>query len=156
MKKITLILLTIIALSCKKDKLEGDYSILEGKWTMIYIVENSYNQQTGISSYDTIYPSEIVDVYQFNFLEQGFVEQIKNNEVLSKFRIVFSGFEEDNCGLTNGYGFGIHLDNDPDNRFVGCVNSDTLLSSQEHVSSDYDDFIANQIQVNYIFVYRRI
>jgi hypothetical protein len=147
----------ILVTSCKKDRLEEEYEQLTGKWRLDYIVERTFNTLSSTSIYDTIFSSEIQNTYELDFIKKGKLLQIKDGETVRKDRIVFSSFDESDCYSTPlvSYLFVIHLNNDQDDRFVGCLINDTLSASREHVSEEYIDYTDNNLQINYYFIYHR-
>jgi len=93
MKSFNLLLLLILTVSfssCKKDKLEGDYNVFEGKWKWVgtsYATKNcTLCQQVShyISTSDVSYTAEI------EFTDKGRVIFYINNDVVAeeKFKVL--------------------------------------------------------------------
>lgn len=124
------LMIVMVLFSCKKNKLNGDYSILEGNWQWNYTIRKTY---TSANSYitDTIRSSNYQKSYAMNFAEKGKLTLFEDGEKTNCYRIVFEVFTTlGNCGnITNAHTFGIRLNNKDDQSFTGCVNSDTLLST---------------------------
>lgn len=116
-------LLLVVLLSCKKDKLKGDYAVMEGIWDWRY-TESYYG---GGPTPDTTWPSSANFEYQINMLKKGKAEILLNFEEHGKYRIVFDKFHHNSNG---NYEFTIFLDNDPMNIMDGVLygpSHDTLM-----------------------------
>lgn len=130
---IIVLVLPFVLFSCKKDKLEGDRSILEGKWEWVYSVRTTSYSNGASSAIDTITKESQSSSYALEFSSKGKFYLIENGEVKEDYRIVFAffGSEEHLCSWSNfnteRYTYTILGDNDEENnRFQGCVSSDSL------------------------------
>lgn len=150
MKILSVICLFILLTACKKDKLKGEYAILEGRWKFVFAVERTYNTVTQYEAYDTIYASEFPDTYEFEYLKCGKVRKLKNEEELSEDRIVFDYLVPDeHCQINNAKRYRILLNNEDENTIGGCVAQDTLTSTREHLPTSLADDVSTNIQVSY-------
>jgi len=126
-KAIGIIILLTIVIGCKKDKLEGETSILEGKWKWVYSLEEKHNFLMGGSTYQDVSASIFPDAYFMEFDRKGKVKFLKNETIEEKYRIVMSIFrDEDNCEFLNCKKFSIYLDNKDDQELTGYMNQDTI------------------------------
>lgn len=150
-----IIILFILLTACKKDKLKGEYAQLEGKWKLKFIVKRE--TYTGFpSTYDTITENQIPNSYQLEFLKCGKLVQLKDGQKVRKDRIVFNNFFLDDCySFDTGYRFVIYLNNDKEDRFVGCVKGDSLSTSRAHISDDYAGYTISNLEVTYEYLYLR-
>ena len=125
-----LFLLSILFLSCKKDKLKNDKEILIGKWKWVY-TQNTWRancDNSPIISYYT--PVTEGKEYEIEFTKKGCVRFYENETETSKYRIIFTndGWELISTGIYSGfYNFNIMLNNKEDLFFAGYVNNDTLI-----------------------------
>jgi hypothetical protein len=131
------VILLIGFVSCKKDRLDGDRSILEGKWEWIYAIRTEVHTNGAQNTIDTIKSDQIASNYALEFTNKGKFKLIEDNEVKENYRIVFFSF-----GIGGGtnfcsgsvisnqekYYYAIHPDDDDSNSFDGCVSSDSLTS----------------------------
>ena len=124
----------IFVISCEKDKLQSDKSILIGKWNWIY-TEHSLGWCASIPNvqFETITPLIDSKTYQVEFLERGKILFYENSEIIQKNRIVFEYFEL----LENGeYHFYIRLDDKHDQIIGGTVIGDSLRIKYPYIETD--------------------
>ena len=147
---IILLALLSMVVSCKKDKLNGNYSILEGDWRWNYTVRKTYTSATSYFT-DTIRSSNSQINYALNFAKKGKLSLLEDGEKTHCYRIVFDVFTSSgSCGnITNAHTFGIRLNNKDDQSFIGCVNSDTLLSNYELFPFENQETPTTIIHTNY-------
>jgi hypothetical protein len=119
MKLAKYIVLILIVLSCKKDKLIGEKEILVGTWIWDYSIISN----VGCTNNDKYIKTN--DVYEIIFKEKGKVEFYKNSELVSKHRVVCT-FDKIN---TDHYIFWIFLDNKKDRQFIGRVGVNSLQTN---------------------------
>ena len=120
-------LISLVLFSCKKDKLEGDMQILEGKWKWSYSREVLRDIGTSeLISSVIVQASTFPDTYHVEFDRKGKIKFLKNNEVEDKYRIVMSLFFPENCEFGECQHFSVYLNNDSENEFSGLVGTDTL------------------------------
>jgi len=123
-----IIILCIIALvACKKDKLEGETSILIGtwEWTETYEVSN-YCDTDSLWNFQMTDSTHTNNKFTLEFLEKGKAIFYSNNDILWKDRIVF---ESKNI-IENGsykYHFVILLNNNANDKMDVWVGQDSLL-----------------------------
>jgi hypothetical protein len=129
---ISLILLLGIV-SCKRDKLEGERSILEGKWEWVYTIRTESYYNGAPASVDTITEVSSPSTYAIEFSDKGSFFIIENEEIKEEYRTVFYLFESGghlctgSISNTDKFTYTIFGDNDEENnRFQGCVSSDSL------------------------------
>ncbi|MFT5778455.1 MAG: hypothetical protein ACI837_001411 [Crocinitomicaceae bacterium] len=120
-------LLVLFLLSCKKDRLVKNKSILIGEWEWVH----TYTSTTypGLVTYTiTNLHTPITDSsnYQLEFYKRGKVEFFTNDNLFFKRRLVFNKFEPDES-QPEYFNFNVYLDNDDDNILVGSVSQDTLI-----------------------------
>ena len=127
-KKISIALLALVFLvSCKKEKLEGDKSILVGtwKWVNSQKVTNTCEAEN-LWNYTYTDSAENNNEYSLEFLEKGKVKFYTNTNLLWKHRIVFEG-SEDVSGSSYSKKYTIALDNNSLNTMVVYVGNDSLM-----------------------------
>ncbi|MBL4861491.1 MAG: hypothetical protein JKY09_00525 [Crocinitomicaceae bacterium] len=114
--------------SCKKEKLEGNSRILEGKWKWSYSLHRHWNFATDHFDVTDIPSSNYPDEYFLEFDRKGKVKYIKNNNEENEYRIVFKEFVNECNDLSgpNCYRFAILLNNVKDHGLGGNVNQDTI------------------------------
>ena len=136
----------LILVSCKKDKLEGDYSILQGRWEWIGSDETRINKATNATTFNFIPSSSDQNFYEMEFERKGYLSIFKNDNLEKEYRVVTSLFEEDFCNdLTNCDYISLHLNNRDDRTMTIFMNEDTMRVVSKHVNiplSDYEDNIA--------------
>lgn len=117
------IVITLL-MSCKKDRLDGDKSVLIGEWKWVSTEHITYD--TWASNDTTILtPSSVGNDYYMEFLKKGKLI-FKNNNDSWKDRIVFAKYA--GSSIYPGYDyFGLFLNNDHHFVFQGVVNTDTLI-----------------------------
>ena len=122
-----IVLLTLV--SCKKDKLEGDSSILVGtwSWTETYTVSNHCDAEMSWN-YVLTDSSETGSTYAVLFVENGKVEFYHNGGKINTNRIVFNDAGKET--FTSGpydYKFEIFTNNNSDDTMRVWVGQDSLL-----------------------------
>ena len=120
------LLIGCLLVACKKDKLEGETSILEGKWKWSYSSEFIHNNFTGANTMNIRQASEFNDAYYIEFARKGKVKFLKNDDIEEENRVVFSIFRNENCEFINCKRFSIYLDNKENNKLTGFINQDTM------------------------------
>jgi len=128
--KITSAAVIVIAFvtSCKKEKLEGDKSILIGDWEWIFTKDIVDYCDPDFSYTQILTPVTELTSFQLKFLEKGKVQFFQNNQLLETNRIVFEAFyPEDASDLDSTYTyFSIALDNE-NSDLQGYFNDDTMI-----------------------------
>jgi len=147
-KYVILFLLGLLTISCKKDKLAGDKEIFIGTWTW-YKTEKKYSLCNPPSITLELTPLSEDKTYSIEFFEKGKVAFFENFQELSKYRIVFAGFDSTNCFDSNGnplinyFNFTIFLDNNSGSRIQGCISADTLIVVKNFPFPDPEDACEN-------------
>ncbi|MBC8146567.1 MAG: hypothetical protein H8E98_01110 [Bacteroidetes bacterium] len=137
----------IAVAACKKDKLEGDMSILIDKWnwTETYEISN-YCDNDSLWNYQLIDWAQTNNKYALEFLEKGKVIFYINNGVLWKERVVF----ESKNVIGNGpyeYHYVILLNNNTNDKMDVWVGQDSLLlndfpkDTDKNCSEMFNNFI---------------
>ncbi|GAB5416206.1 MAG: hypothetical protein Crog4KO_12100 [Crocinitomicaceae bacterium] len=125
--------LTFILSSCIKDKLEKDTLILEGNWNWSHSIEYTYDSAQDTVLTSIIPASSYSETYGIRIEEKGLIYQIKNGEE-DKYRLILPDFKSGLCAeLNNSYQYKILLNNKESDTLVGCVNEDTLITSDWHL-----------------------
>lgn len=134
MKYISIIaVLTLLLTSCIKDKLEKDSLIMAGTWNWQYSIEYTYDSANDTILTNIIPASNYLDSYRIRIEEKGKIYQIKNSEE-DKYRLVLPDFKSGLCfDLNNSYQYKILPNNKENDSIVGCVNEDTLITSDWHL-----------------------
>ncbi|MCR9173813.1 MAG: hypothetical protein NXI10_15020 [bacterium] len=134
MKHIAILaLLLLILTSCIKDKLEKDSLVLSGTWNWQYSIEYTYDSVNDTVLTSIIPASNYSDSYSIRIEEKGRIYQIKNSEE-EKYRLVLPEFKSGLCfEINNSYKYKILPDNKEADSLVGCVNEDTLITSDWHL-----------------------
>jgi len=133
MKYLAFAFTAILLTSCIKDKLEQDTLILEGTWNWQYSIEYTFDSAND-SVISTIIPAtDFGENYAIRFEKRGRIYSIRNGEE-QKYRLVLPDFKSGLCSeLNNSYKYKILLNNDENDSLVGCVNEDTLITSDFHL-----------------------
>jgi hypothetical protein len=119
MKLAKYIVLILIVLSCKKDKLKNEKEILVGTWIWDYSIISNVACTKDDKHIKTN------DVYEIVFKEKGKVEFYKNSTRVDRGRILFTQFiEEIN---TSYYRFGIDVNNNSEEDLDGYVIENALV-----------------------------
>lgn len=149
-----IILILAVLYSCKRDKLEGDRAILEGKWEWIYAIKTKYYTNGSPSISDTINSSDVSSTFGLEFLSKGKVRFIENEEIREEYRTVFYTFEhEENCQVALGgeaYQYIILPNNEEEIHFNGCVSIDTLtFEHRDFPFSRFSETGSNTVYTNF-------
>jgi hypothetical protein len=144
MKARTIILITALSCafySCKKDKLEGDKSILIGEWEWVYTEKVVDYCDPDYTYTQILTPSTELTTWQIKFIEKGKVEFYQDNSLLDAHKIVFDSFGYQYSGIYASYkSFQIHLDNEESLQFYGMVSSDSIIVLKNFPYPDKDVF----------------
>lgn len=147
----------VLMLSCKKDKLTGNYSILEGKWRWSFSVKKTYNIVSQVETFDTLYANLYQDTYELEFIHKGKLYVKKNELTEQKWRLVFNYFVQDNiCNLINdAWRFGVKLNNKEKYPYNGCVNNDTLIGSNKNLPDNLQGYENYPYDISFEHYYTR-
>lgn len=146
--RLLLLFCCVIAFSaCKKDKLEGEMSILIGSWnwTETYEVGN-YCDTDSLWNYDLVYSTQTDNTYRLEFLEKGKVIFYHNSGIIWNDRVVF---ESKNMigDEPYEYHFVILRNNNTNEKMDVWVGQDSLLmndfpkDTDENCSEFFNHFI---------------
>lgn len=148
----SVLLLFVFLTSCKKTRLVKQYEVFNGKWTFTKAnvkstFTNHWTGETTVSYFDMDY-TQVQDRFELEFIKSGKVKQIKNDQQLSKDRVVFKKFVE-SSGL-----FVIHLNNKKDHRMIGYIGNDSIvLSSLLHLPDSIRSESADLQYKTYSYLY---
>lgn len=146
-------LVIMIGLSaCKKDKLDGEYSILQGIWQLSYVVEKNENLSTGYITYDTTFANQLSDQYTLEFVKKGKLRQVKNNQIVREDRIVFRTFTEEHPSSEFDMRCIIQLNNKDDDLFSASFTSNKMSASRAHIDG-FDSTTDNFYKISHSFIY---
>ena len=119
--------------SCIKDKLEKDSQVMAGTWNWRYSIEYTYDSVNDTVLTNIIPASNYSDSYSIRIEEKGKIYKIKNSEE-DKYRLVLPEFKSGLCfELNNSFKYKILPNNKEQDSLVGCVNQDTLITSDWHL-----------------------
>ena len=157
--RLLLLLFPVLLLSCKKDKLDGDYQVLEGTWRLSAAVKIKYYANSQFTIRDTI--EQFANVYELDFKKRGKVRYLRDGEELNEYRIVFAGFtEQDTCYSeyftmpSPYYETDILLNNKEENFLRMCYNqSEMQIYNREFPFPDGNDGAAS---VTYLCYYKKL
>lgn len=120
--------------ACKKDKLEGDYAILQGKWKWIGASEVRENKATGNKTSTWIPASNYTTNYFFEFERKGKLVYWENEKEAGEFRIETTFYDEecpfsllDNCRYV-----GFNLNYKIEKQFTLYLNEDTMKVGSQY------------------------
>jgi hypothetical protein len=113
--------------SCKKEKLEGDSTILIGKWrwTETYQINNACDHDS-LWNYILFDSATAPDSYEVEFYEKGKLNLYHNGGLINGNRIVFASKESLVIGPYE-FKFVINTNNNPDKPMNIWVGQDSLL-----------------------------
>ncbi len=149
-----LLILLFGLFSCKKDKLEGEKAILEGRWEVKYFIKKHKSLLTGGTSIvDTLYPMAIGHSFAFEFLKKGILCQVSDGELIRKDRVVFDAFNEELPNSEYDHLCVIRLNNKDDDFFVATLNEQNMSVGRNPISDQFvaDTIGTNAISYNYIY-----
>ncbi len=134
MKYLAILFTALLFTSCIKDKLENETLILEGNWNWSHSVEYTYDSTNDTILTNIISASNYSETYGLKIEKKGRVYTMKNGSEENKYRLVLPTFKLGLCNLSGeSYEYEILLNNKDDEKFNGCVNSDTLVTSDIHL-----------------------
>jgi len=126
-------ILTLLLTSCIKDKLEKDTLVLEGTWNWSHSIEYTYDSAQDTVVANLIPASNYSEKYGIRIEEKGLIYQTKNGAE-EKYRLILPDFKSGLClELNNSYKYKILLNNKQNDTLSGCVNKDTLITSDWHL-----------------------
>ena len=128
----------LMLVACKKDKLEGDSSILIGEWEWTYS-DYFFSQCDPPASFKTIDPDSEEVNYSMKFHEKGIVEFYRDGNLIDKHRVVVEQFEIGFCFADTKFDFTIYPDNDKDNYISGCIGNDKVVIGMGFPYYDHED-----------------
>jgi hypothetical protein len=117
---LTLVILTLF-ISCKKDRLEGEKSVLIGRWKWSH---SSKRISWRPLYYQTLSPQTENTTYAIEFLEKGKIKLIEKEHLKEEGRIVFTGWRDDPLG---GFSFGININGSRKKNLYGSIEDSSLI-----------------------------
>jgi hypothetical protein len=154
MKNLIFIIFTFfVIVSCKKDRLNDEKSILIGKWEWVY-ADHYYDVCEGAAIYETLTPESENVTFQFEFQKKGIFIFRKNNELVSTYKTKFEDFGlTQNNSFIGWYYFEILLNNDKDlYPFRGKLDGDSLITSGFEGFGINEQVLAGCEGYSYIFI----
>jgi len=152
------LVLTVILFSCKKDKLENGFEILQGKWRWVGSSEVKENKVTGSTTSTWISSSEFQDDYFFEFERIGKVSYWVNEKEEEFYRIETTNFEE-NCPfnlLENCRFIGLNLNFNIKKQLSIYMNEDTLKCGSQNTHLPLQNYNDNVASYSYLHTFVRI
>jgi len=157
MRILLFISIALLLFSCKKDKLEGDYAILQGKWQWIGASEVRENKVSGNTTSTWIPASNYATNYFFEFERKGKLIYWENEKEVKEFRVNTSLYKNDFCNdLVNCQYISIYLNNDQNKSVTIFMNEDTMRVVSSHLNIPLKSFEDNIATYDYIHIYKRI
>jgi len=150
-----LVMILPILVSCKKDKLENGFEILQGKWVYIGSREARVNKVTGDKTY-TFIPSEFPDSYALEFERRGIVSLWENESEVKKYRLETTLFKEGCNTVQNCRQLGMNLNFNIDKQINVFMNEDTMYTGDKHLNVPLYDYSDNVAEYLYLHIYVRI
>ncbi len=138
------IFIILILFACKKDELDGGYSILQGKWKWIGASETVTNHNTGNQTSSWVSFDEYSNEYFMEFEKKGKLSYWIN-ESESRFYRIETVTDDPDCDLNfvnNCHYVGINLNFNVGDFLHIFTNEDTMvvISSLTHVpAQNYSD-----------------
>lgn len=132
-KILTLNLLILIFVSCKKDKLNGDKAILIGKWNWIHS-EHKYGFCQNDNFEEILSPSTEMLNFSVEFFKNGKLQVKKDNKGGIKYRIIFT----DHQTIYEEHYFRIILDNDDTKELNVIFSSNTLRILSDDINIPFE------------------
>lgn len=119
-------------LSCKKDELNDEKSLLSGNWEWLY-TQHTYGWCEGSAFYEIINPEITGKTYTVSCFDSGKIVFYNNGIKEKKYRIVFEYFIKLD---ESTYAFQLKLDNDVSKVIEGIVTQDTLNIKYPYVEQE--------------------
>ena len=119
----------VFLLSCKKSKLDGELSQLQGKWQWIGSI--SYTESIGSIgggqvTVDFVNASQFNDKYFIEFERKGYLTYTINDQKVEDYRLVLS-ISNDDCGYYDDCRYAsFHLNNNEDDQLAVFYSADSL------------------------------
>jgi len=135
-----LIALSLIFVGCKKDKLDGDKSILIGEWEWVYTKKIVDYCDPEFMYTDTLYPITEHTSFQILFLKKGKVQFSEGGQEIESYRLIFSGFGDTSWDLPGYVSYAINLDGSTTIVLEGYIKEDSLIVIRDfpHPEGYYD------------------
>jgi len=127
--KLLIVVAILLVFSCKKDRIEDEYSNLVGTWKWIQ-TNHTYGWCDNWEQSETLTPENQAANFTMEIFEKGIIKFYQNNEFLEKDRVVFSKYSGGECSdFIDCISFGINLNNDEEynGNFNGYLGTDSLL-----------------------------
>jgi len=148
--------MALLLVSCRKDNLEGEYAILQGKWKYIGSTENRTNKLTGNVT-ETWFPSsDFPDKYFLEFEKKGKVVYWINDREEKYYRIE-TVFGDKSCDqVQNCQYLAINLNFDPQIFLRIFTNEDTMKVSSEYTHVPLNYYEDQAATYSYLHTFVRI
>lgn len=129
-----IIICVLSIISCKKnellkEELTGEKEIFIGAWNWNF-THHYYNWCNPPSAEEILTPVTEGKSYSISIFEDGLAHFFLNDSLIGQHRMVFGYFNpgSDGCGIVSQFHFNIHLGNNEELNFGGCLNADTLVT----------------------------
>ncbi len=157
-KFLLLILAMILVFSCKKDELDGGYSILQGKWKWIGASETVTNHNTGNQTSSWVSFDEYSNEYFMEFEKKGKLSYWIN-ESETRFYRVEHVWDDPDCDLNfvnNCQYVGINLNFNPEKFMRIYMNEDTMVVFSTLTNAPVQNYSDQTDSYSYIHRFVRI
>jgi hypothetical protein len=138
---IYIIVICVITLSCKKDKLIDEKSVFVGKWEWVN-TEHSYGWCDGDDFEEIITPTSSGNNYSMVFHEKGKVDFYESGTLTETHRMVFKTFNP----TSHPNLFVVLLDNNDEDlsyQFSGYIFNDTIQLSRGFPFANFEEGCEN-------------
>ena len=147
---VSIYLLVLIFISCRKDKLKDEKSILEGKWKWIFTNEGINDPNYWANKT----PATEGKTYSVEFLKCGKIKFYENGNVVDEKRIVFGQFNACDPAYGLCWSFSIYLNKKSEDILAGGIydKANDTLKLREYgypFSGDYIDGGIWKEHINY-------
>ena len=153
-KKAQWLIIALFMTGCVKTKLEGHYSVLEGKWRWVSAYEEKTSLTTGFTTPSTVYADQYPNDYYFEFDRKGYVYFFKDDERVDKYRTRVHHITE-NCNVfDNCLQIVIRLNNKSDQSVLFEASTDSLqcLTDKTHLPLKWHEDSEYSYTYSYKFV----
>jgi len=152
---VILILSLSFLLSCKKDRLENELEILQGKWMYLGSEEERTNHVTGATTY-TFIPSEFINNYYLEFERKGILTVWENEQEVETYRLQNSLYKEGCTGVNDCRQIGFNLNFDDKMQVNAFMNEDTMQIGGSGLNVPLTNYSDNVAEYLYLHIYVRI
>lgn len=148
----------LLLLACKKDALEGGYSILQGKWKWIGAREIKTLNANGSQTSSWISSSEFSDNYFIEFEKKGKLSHWTNSSETKFYRIEHV-WDDPDCDFNyvkDCHYVGINLNFNPEKSMGIYMNNDTMVILSNSTNAPIQNYSDQEAGYSYMHRYVRI